>query len=226
MKETQVSVARLVEDMDIYPRTQVDDYHVSQIAEAMRAGRQVPALKVGKIAGTNSRTFLIVDGVHRSRAYRKVFGDNVNVPVITQTYKNKDEMILEAAESNSHHGRSLTMQDKTKCIVMLEKARYPVSEISRVLGLTAEKVQTLKAERMATRSGETVPLKRTTSHLAGTKLTKEQMKYQDTAGGLPQSFYVNQVVSMLEADAVDWENGNLVKLLRQLSNLLAQETRI
>ena len=118
------------------------------------------------------------------------------------------------------------MQDKTKCVIMLEKAKYPIAQISKALGLTAEKIALLKAERTATRGGKSVALKLSTSHLAGMDLTKEQMRYQEAAGGLHQSFYVNQVISMLEADAVDWDNEKLVALLGKLAQLLSEKEKL
>jgi ParB-like chromosome segregation protein Spo0J len=222
-KEALISVARLIEDMDIYPRVAVDDYHTNEIAEAIRAGRQMPPLKVGRLPGQKS--YLIIDGVHRRRAFRKIHGDNVKVPVIIGDYANKEMMILEAVEANAHHGRSLTMQDKVRCILMLEKS-YAVAEISRVLGLTVEKVGVLRVERTARHNEEGVALKLTTSHMAGMDLTKDQMHYQKGAGGLHQSFYVNQVIAMLESDAVEWKNQNLVALLGRLKGVLKRESRI
>ena len=218
-----VSVARLVEDMDIYPRVQVDDYHVSTIAEAVRAGNQMPPLVVGQLKGHRTKTFLIIDGVHRSRAYRKVFGNNVSVPVTAKFYLSKAEMIFEAAQLNASHGRTLAMQDKTKCIVMLEKSGYSVDDISRALALTVERVKTLRAERVASHNDAMVALKLTTRHLAGRDLSDDEMDYQSKAGGRPQSFYVNQVISMLEHETVDWTDTRLVDQLVELSRLLEEQ---
>ena len=215
-----ISISLLVEDLDLYPRTGVDPYHVNSMVETLKVGKTLPPVKVGQVEGAKSESWTIVDGIHRVRAYRKVNGVEAKIPAITELYPTKEEMILDAVRLNASHGRALTPQDKTRSIVLLEKAGFQSEVIASALNLTMEKFNEMKLTRTATYKDELIPLKQTTMHFAGKELTNRQIEYQEKAGGLHQTFYINQVISMLEYDAVDWESEQVVRALHKLFELL------
>jgi hypothetical protein len=206
-----VAASTLLQDFNIYPRSQVDSYHVREITEALKAGATLPPI----IADASS--LRIVDGFHRLRAHQRVGGANVKLKVDMRTYANEAAIFAEAVALNSAHGRILTAYDKSRCLQLGQQLGIERDALAGTLNITRERADELLLDRVAL-SGET--LKRTVAHLAGEHLTDEQSAYNKKAGGMDQLFYINQVVALLEADAIDWDREIVGAQLRKLSTLL------
>lgn len=214
MKQVKVKVSKLVLDYTLYPREQIQAYHVSQIAEALEAGTVLPPIVVDR------KSKRVTDGFHRARAYRKVFGKDAEAPVVFKDYESEAEMFVDAIVLNAAHGRNLTPYDRARCIAMAEELSMAPDEVARALNMTVESLGELKAERLAYFHAKPIVLKRTSAHLAGEELTEEQMEYNRRAGGMNQDFYINQLIGMLEADTADLENEKVVRGLKRLRELL------
>lgn len=213
----QISASSLVQDFKLYPRAQVDDYHVREMAESIRAGGKLPPV----IADSKSKR--IIDGFHRVRAHQKVYGANVKIAVDLREYPDEPTMLKEAMVLNASHGRNLTLYDKTRCLLLAQELGMERSVVSQALNITVERAETLLLERVAA-SGEV--LKRTMHHLAGESLTKEQADHnRGPAGGMDQLFYINQVVALLETDSMDWARESVKVKLQRLSELLLEKLR-
>lgn len=217
---SNVKAAILVFDFTIYPRHKVDEYHVKEMCESLRAGKTLPPIIVEK------KTNRVIDGFHRTEAYRRVYGLDVKIPAFIKEWPDEASMMLEAVGSNSSHGRALTPQDRVRCIALLEARGLEPEQMAEALCMTPDKIADMKATRIAQYDMEPVILKRTAAHLAGQDLSKNEMEYNLKAGGLNQTFYVNQVIAMVEKDTVNWENTTLVSALRKLSELLEQSLKV
>lgn len=214
MKPTKVKASKLVMDYELYPRERIDDFHVKQMVEALRAEVEFPPLLACK------KTLRIVDGFHRTRAHQRYFGVDVELDVYLKTYNSELEIFQEAMRLNVGHGRSLTIYDKARCITKAESLGMEPDQIATALAMTPQRLSEMRRTRFASHDMQPVALKRTTAHFAGSILTEEQIEYNTKAGGLQQSFYVNQVVAMLEAESVDTGNEKLLMSLRRLHELL------
>ena len=210
----QISASSLIQDFKLYPRAQVDDYHVREIAEAITAGVILPPV----IADLISRR--IIDGFHRIRAHQRVHGANVKIPVDLRPYPDEPAMLRAAMVLNASHGRNLTLYDKARCLLLGQELGIERSVISQDLNITMERAEKLLLERVAA-SGQV--LKRTMHHLAGETLTQEQASNLGRAGGMDQLFYINQVVALLETDSIDWNRESVTLKLRRLSELLTEK---
>lgn len=207
-----VPATELVQDFNLYPRAQIDDYHVREMANAMQAGVEFPAI----IAERSTKR--ITDGFHRVRAWQRDGGPNVKVPVEFHVYENEAALFTEAIRLNSAHGRNLTIYDKTRCLTLAEEYGIERSVAADALHITVERAEKLLVERVAA-TGEV--LKRTMHHLAGKSVTAAQRAFnRDRAGGLDQLFYINQVIALLETDSMDWSRDNVVAGLRRLHEML------
>lgn len=213
-KVTSIKVTKVVINMNLYPRTVLDEYNVNEIAEAMRSGKEMPPIEISKKGN------ILVDGYHRLTAHIKVHGNKSSINCIKKDFASEAEMLLRSMVLNSGHGRKLTTQDRVRCITLGQELGLSVDMLSDALGLTQAKIGKLVDNRIASSGSKSIPLKATTEHLAKTELSEEQLEYNRKAGGLHQSFYVNQVIAMLESDSVDWSNEALVKRLAELSKLL------
>lgn len=217
MKETTrtIKASRLVFDYSFYPREEIRSYHVRQIVEALEAGAMLPPIVVDR------KSKRVVDGFHRVRAYQEIYGQDAKIPVILKTYETESEMFAEAVALNATHGWGLTPYDRARAIARAEELKMEPAVIAKALNMTPEHLAELKATRMAFYQMKPTMLKRTTAHLAGDELTEKQLEYNRRAGGMSQTFYINQVIAMLEADAVDWERETVVKALKHLHQLLS-----
>lgn len=210
----KVKLSKLVMDYELYPRDRIEVYHVNQMAEALKAGATLPPMTVDK------KSKRVVDGFHRVRAYQKVYGLKAEALVDLKEYTTEAEIFADAVRLNASHGRRLSAYDQARCIAKAEALKLEPEVISSMLNMTLERIGQMKVQRFATYKMEPVVLKRTTAHLAGKDLTVDEVEYNIKAGGMPQTFYIHQVVAMLEADTVNWENPKVVTALKKLYDAL------
>lgn len=218
MQENMVLASALVLDFTLYPRVSVDPQHVSYIMEAMRAGAAFPPVIVDK------KSKRVIDGFHRIKAALRVNPD-AKIAVEWKSYRNEQEMLLEAVELNAGHGRMLAMYDRTRCVVLADALGIDPARIATALHLTVERVTELRTTRTASAGGEIVPLKRTLLHMTGKRLSKAQEKAQEKLSGMNQVFYANQLITLIEADLLDTENPVLMGALGKLYGLLKKVVR-
>ena len=209
-----MKVSELLLDYDLYPRDRIEPYNVNQMVEALKAGRELPPIIVDR------KSLRVVDGFHRVRAYQKLYGLDAEIPVELRDYKDDAQMFTDAVRLNANHGRQLSTYDRARCIARAESLKLEPEVISSMLNMTVERIAEMKAERFATYKMEPRVLKRTTAHLAGKELTDDEAQYNIKAGGMHQTFYINQVIAMLEADTVNWENQKVLNGLKRLYDLL------
>ncbi len=209
-----MKVSELILDYDLYPRERIEPFNVNQMIEALTAGRELPPIIVDR------KSLRVIDGFHRVKAYQKLHGPDAEIPLELRDYKDEAEMFCEAVRLNANHGRQLSSYDRARCIAKAEVLKLEPEVISSMLNMTLERIGEMKAQRFATYKMEPRVLKRTTAHLAGKELSDDEAQYNIKAGGMHQTFYINQVIVMLEADTVNWENQKVVNGLKKLYNLL------
>jgi len=216
MKETaqKVKITKLLLDYNLYPREQIQSFHVRQMVEALEAGTILPPIIVDR------KSKRVVDGFHRVRAHRKLYGKDAEVSAIFRTYEGETQMFIEAIALNATHGRNLTPYDRARCLARAEELKMDPAVVAKALNMTVETLGRLKTERLGYFHTKPIVLKRTTAHLAGEELTEEQFAYNRQAGGMQSTFYIKQIIGMLEAEAIDWEDEKVVKALKHLHQLL------
>lgn len=212
-KVSQIKASELVMDWTLYPRAEMSSTHIAAMVEALKAGGRLPPIVA------EAETKRLADGFHRLTAWRRFEGPDVKVPVILRPMK--DPELFEAAMAlNTGHGQNLSPYDKARCISAGESLGLSRDSIASALNMTKERLEQVILRRF-TSDGEVV--KRTLSHLAGEEsLTDSQRAFNKKAGGMSQQFYLGQVIGLLEANAVDWENETVVEHLRTLARLLEE----
>jgi len=210
----KLGVSALVMDYAVYPRHQVDEQHVASLCEALRAGATLPPLVVC------AKTRRIVDGFHRARAFARVYGEDCTVSVLERQYKSDDELFLDAVRLNAEHGKQLSAWDRTRILVRGQELKIEQSVLASALHMTTEKLDRITTNRLA----GTEPIKATIRHMAGEQLTKRQKEANARLGGMSQTFYVNQIIILLEAGLLDVNNETLMKRIERLRELLESQT--
>ncbi len=216
MKNAKLS--ELVLDFDLYPRTQIDSQHVSAMVEAENAGVEFPPLVIDK------KSKRVVDGFHRYKKHQRVHGPDATIPVVEKSYKNDAAMLLNAIRYNANHGRNLSSYDRAHSVLLAEKLGLADKAVAGALSMTVDKVEWLRVSKSAKvgngKVTTTVPIKQTIRHMAGQKLTRLQVEANAKLGGMNQAFYVNQLLTLIEADLIDKENQPLLEALRKLHERL------
>ena len=215
---TTIPLCELVEDMEVYPRHEVDPAHVASLVRALESGATLPPIVAEK------KSKIIVDGWHRARAYRKVLGPQGIVDVELHTYRDQASLLLDAVTRNATHGRKLDAIDQTRVVVMLTRAQVDIAKIAVALHVPEMHVRKLSV-RVATTSVETaenitgtrrIALKRPVAHLAGTKLTEEQAKVHGLLPGTSFLLIARQLCEALQQNMVNLEDARLMEQMRLL----------
>lgn len=215
----KIKLSKLNLDLNIYPREYPNDYHVDEIVEALKAGVHMPPIIV------DMATYKVVDGWHRVKAFRKHLGDKASIEAELKDYPNEAAMFAEAIRLNAAHGQRLSRMDEAHCLAKAQEFKLDQSVVASLLNITTERAEDLVSKRLATSDDGDIVLKGSTAHLAGQKLSEAQAGYNRKAGGLNQTFYINQVIAMLEGDAVDWDNGRVKNGLKKLLELLEENLK-
>jgi hypothetical protein len=212
-KPTVMRAGELVEDFAIYPRNDIDDYYVGQLAEAIRAGAVLPPV----VADRASKR--IVDGFNRRRALLRVEGADAQIAVMLHRYPDEAAMVADAMRLNSMHGRRLAAFDQIRCISLAERFGISRDDLPGLLNITKVRLEKLSDRRTLDGS----PLKLTMSHLSGAILTPAQQEFnRKAAGGKSGAWYLRQVIALLEADALDRSDEQVTAALDRLRALLCQ----
>lgn len=211
---TKVAIKQLVFDNNIYPRDKINPFHVSELASVLQAGFTLPP------PVADSKTFKVIDGFHTINAHLKLYGESYEIETELKNYANDAEMFAEAIQRNVAHGQSLSHYDKAQALIKAEELGMELTEISSLFQMTPEKVQEMKASRFASYQMKPIALKYSVAHFANKELTKKQVRYINTAGGLSQSYYINQVIAMIKSDAINWADTSVSVAFTKLLELI------
>jgi hypothetical protein len=215
---SEVLAAELVEDLDLYPRLRVDALHVARLAEALSAGASLPPIVVDR----QSRR--IVDGVHRRRAYLRVYGPAATVPVEWRDYASEAELLADALRLNAGHGRALTTAEHVRAAILAERVGLDRKTVAECLSVREQVLERLCERRIATTETgvERVVLKPAMERLAGRALDEEALAANQLLNGNRAAYFARCLVGLLRADALDRDDERLVAVLRELADLLRE----
>lgn len=224
---TKLKVAELVFDMTVYPRHDVDAHHVNDIARAMEAGAEMPPIVIEK------KSRRIIDGFHRGKAYQKLYEPETEIDVIEKTYRDEQALFLDAIRYNSSHGKNFDSHDRAHCTIMALNLGIDDKALAGVLHVDEDYIGKLRADRVAfggkiepsiVGGGKTnrlqVPIKQTIKHMAGKTLTNDQQAANNKLSGMNQSFYANQLITLIESKLIDLADERLMERLRILHEML------
>ena len=219
-------VATLEFDAALYPRIEVSDYHVGEIARAMQGGHALPPV----IADRKTRK--LIDGTHRWHAAIKAGIEEIACEF--RDYANEAEMFKDACLLNSAHGLNFTARDKLKVIEIGQQFGLKELDFAMLLRTSESYIKAIMPRYATVQPGqktkkiEKVPLKASTRHLSGKTITPQQADaIKGNAPGTSYLLVTRQLISALENDLLPpsedhpvlWEE--LARLAGLLSSLTA-----
>jgi hypothetical protein len=189
----QIALADLVEDLAIYPRGSVSSVHVDDLVYALDAGATLPAPLIDKA------TRKIVDGFHRTRAWRKRFGDDAIISVEVREFADDAEMLLESGRLNSPHGMPLGRYDQKVFIIKARQLGIETGDAANALGITPRRLLQLQVREANSDDGP-VPTKLGFEHLSTSYLTRDQVLEMRRARGATARSKAAELTRLLRKD--------------------------
>ena len=213
-----LKVSQLVLDYGLYPRHHLDDMNCRRIRAAIEAGEKLPPLTVDR------KTKRVADGFHRATEYGRIDAD-YSVAVEFKDYVNDSELFLDAVRRNARHGTALTSFDHARVITLADGWKISHADIAAALAVPLATIDKVKIARSAKATdGRSIQVKRSFSSLAGSVLPPKMERLNNKAQGFSASFYAEQLITLMDAGVVDWDdaatNATLTKLLGYLSSKL------
>lgn len=212
----KIKAALLVEDLSLYPRHQVDEQHARSLAVKLQAGEKFPPVTVEK------GTLRIIDGFHRTRATLRVFGADAEIAVVEVEYASDAEAFVAAMRLNSKHGQPLSPYDLARCAVQAMQLGISDEDVAKALAITPIKLEDIKKRKTTTGPDEQLePIKEVARHLAQETASEKQLAAIKRAnGGLSPIRVVNELLTIIQGDLIDWNNQALVGRLQELRSAL------
>jgi hypothetical protein len=196
-KPTTIAVSELKFDETIYPRQNIDEQHIKQMCNALEGGIVLPPIIV------EGKTKRIVDGVHRYHAALR--REARRIDCVLKDYKNEADLFKEAVMLNTGIGLKLGTDDTLKVIQIGERLALKELELCAILRTSISHLRmihnrfgTLEETIKGVKHLRKVALKGSTRHLAGEKLTKEQVKALESAPGQSFLLTARQLLSACE----------------------------
>jgi hypothetical protein len=217
--EITVSLRQLQEDLTVYPRSKVIEHNVRALRRAVAAGVYIPLIIVDEL-------LRVIDGIHRRRAYLAERGPDFRVVVEQRRYESDAERLLDAISLNCSHGQNLSAYDRAKILLKAEQLEISESLIAAAMNLTEDALVRLVEKRAVctvtegTYSQGIVIPKRTILHMCGKRLSKKQVRLNESLSGQPQIVIASELVSLIETKLVDLHSLRLVRKLVRLRELL------
>ena len=135
MKLVPITELRL--SSKLYPRLEPDEEHVGRLADAIRAGCKMPAIVIE--VGTK----IIVDGIHRYHAYRRVYGSIHRMLVCEKHYESEAELFEDAVRLNRTHGLPICRFDHQIIVERATALGLSESSIRDLLLVSTSRMETL-----------------------------------------------------------------------------------
>ena len=210
----EMKLSELVLDFDLYPRPAIDSEHVKGMVDAEKAGAKFPPILADK------KSKRITDGFHRYRKQQRVHGKDATIMVVLKSYKTEADMIEDAIALNAQHGKKLSPYDHARCILIAKRVKLSDTRLAGALQVPVKKLGELRVRKIASTNGNQLAVKQTISHMAGKKLTRKQAEANGKLGGMKPLYYVNQLITLIEADLIDMNDEKLGEELKRLSKLI------
>ena len=190
---TTIAISELKFDEAIYPRHNIDDHHIKEMCNAIEGGITLPPIIVDR------KTKRIVDGVHRYHAALRRGAKRIEC--VLKSYANEIDLFREAVMLNTGFGLKLGVDDTLKVISIADRLKLKEVDLCGMLRTSIAHLRTIKA-RFGTleetikgvRQLRKIPLKGSTRHMAGERLTAAQAQAMESAPGQSYLLSVRQIL--------------------------------
>lgn len=135
-----IDLKNLFTDETVYPRVKPSWREILRYSMALKLESKFPPIHVGKAAGQ----YIVIDGVHRVEAYRKVGRQTIGAFLVKLP---RSDWFLEAVRLNAVNGIPLTYSERLRAAMRLQNRQIPMDQIARIVTITTDELQAAIAER-------------------------------------------------------------------------------
>ena len=213
---TLMRASLLVLDWSLYPRHKLDEVNIRSLRQAREAGEDLPPVHIDQ----NSKR--VIDGFHRVTMVLRSDPDG-EIAVTKSRYRDDTEMFLDAVRRNARHGARLQPYDKARCVNLAAELHVDDDALADALGVSVDITAKIRASRTGyDPDGKPLELKRPLRAHAGRKLTHKQVNANEHSSGWSARFHAEQILLLLDADLVDWDDDATRTALTILAATLAE----
>lgn len=159
MKTWNIPLQRIIPDLAVQPRADLDDEYIEELVKELKAGRMFPPV----VVFSDPEDYWLADGFHRYAAHQKAGLRKIKADV---RVGNRREAMLHSVSANSTHGKRRTNADKRKVVLTLLKdkewSRWTDRFIAGKCRVSQPFVSAIRKE--LTDNGYQFPTKRTTTN--------------------------------------------------------------
>jgi len=197
----KLKISSLKLNYNLYPREGLDEYNITRLVEALKAGATLSPVIVDK------KTKIVIDGFHRIEAHKRLQGDRADISVIYKEYDNIKDMFLDSVKINASQGKMLDEDDRIHCQKIAKDMKIKPEFLATALSITAESTGKLKA----------IAISKPKEHNTVEQRSSEEKKKKKTDR---QLFYIRQVINLLNDGDYDTEHPLLQNALMRLQFLV------
>ena len=229
MNTSKIKLSLLIFDFEVYPRHKISEYQVNELYQAIEAGKNLDPII------WDHATKTIIDGFHRVKAYKKIYGLDYEIDGNVIECKDKAEMILRSIEYNNKHGLKLSAWDKARCIALARAHKIKEDVIRKALAIPEERYKTLKERTVVVKNKngkilKRIQLKRGQEKIAkkqnGIYVTEEEAEAIEGGGttGLKAEIRIQTLIKDIDLNNFEITKRN-IEIIKELVNLLKEEIR-
>ena len=207
----------LVQDMEIYPRDEVNWMTVVRYKDNMQSGSVFPPVMVAQYRSK----FILLDGFHRVAACQRLGIERIKAEVWKGLTKEK--MYLKGVEANAKNARAFSSKELRQIVLRCRNDyKMPDNEISTIVCIPEERLSVFMADRLAVTmsTDEVFVLKSQLKHLAGTKVSDTFQNDQRIYSAHCQITFLEEFIYLLEHNHLDLKNEEIRGMVDRIIELL------
>jgi len=226
----KLDLDKVIVDPELYPRDQWSFQTAYGYSQAMLSGTTFPNIVVALYKGK----YYLVDGKHRIEAVKILKQSKITAEIVSGL--SREKIYEEAVRRNVSHGKALTVHEKRVIALKLRNWKYDKNQISELIQVPAEKLDTFIAQRLVNAiTGKVIAegtkdeqyetkqmiVKSVIKNASETNLTCSDI--EDVQKGVysgNQASMLRQVISIIQAGLLDLDNKEVAKLATELRTLL------
>lgn len=230
MIRKKLNVDEVILDKDLYPRKEIYWMITYKYVQNMEAGAVFPPITVAYLNGK----YVIVDGMHRLSANRKLKRADIDAEVYTGW--DRKRIYLEALKRNTVHGQALSPYELRVAAQKLMEMKLSKADISKVIQVPLDNldhftgtnlVNTITGKQVTAEDVEeekTVVIKSTLRHLGGSTMNENDAinmeATQQVFSSRGQIPLLRQMIALLENQLLNLEHKDTAELFEQLKTLV------
>lgn len=213
-------LSELKQSEQILEIRKVNPVFVSRYRQAMREGDKFPPLII-------DQDNVIISGNHTFEAYLDEYGEDHEVEVNQQKFKDDADRIETAIKENARHGNPLDGISRKRAILKLIELGRKEEKIASLLGCSVKRIISMAGQHVIVRGNGKKPVKKGLEHLSGKTVSKKQYEEHSSRDrAMDVSSQCEQLIRWLDNGWVDLDSPENIEALQNLAEAIAKNLSV